>query len=246
MEENKNTQEGISDFYEYVNEDWEKEITLKDGEYVVSKLSMAKEIVEENLYNLISNFDKPELYDANSIEYKLSLLYNQLRDENTRNEQGITTISKYIDKINGVSTIEQLTELYSDIEISLLNPLIICTVDESTGKGTYETRVEAQDLYGLRCALSSEQINILNGKTKELLISCGYDEDKAVSMVENSTYINEIILSMYRQASYDYNMRGNGSLDSNTPNIPLRNILENLGYLDNRQTVYVDDNYLSM
>lgn len=49
----KNTQEGISDFYEYVNEDWEKEITLKDGEYVVSKLSMAKEIVEENLYNLI-------------------------------------------------------------------------------------------------------------------------------------------------------------------------------------------------
>lgn len=41
-------------------------------------------------------------------------------------------------------------------------------------------------------------------------------------------------------------MRGNGSLDSNTPNIPLRNILENLGYLDNRQTVYVDDNYLSM
>lgn len=53
MEENKNTQEGISDFYEYVNEDWEKEITLKDGEYVVSKLSMAKEIVEENLYNLI-------------------------------------------------------------------------------------------------------------------------------------------------------------------------------------------------
>lgn len=201
MEENKNTQEGISDFYEYVNEDWEKEITLKDGEYVVSKLSMAKEIVEENLYNLISNFDKPELYDANSIEYKLSLLYNQLRDENTRNEQGITTISKYIDKINGVSTIEQLTELYSDIEISLLNPLIICTVDESTGKGTYETRVEAQDLYGLRCALSSEQINILNGKTKEWLISCGYDEDKAVSMVENSTYINEIILSMYRQAS---------------------------------------------
>lgn len=41
-------------------------------------------------------------------------------------------------------------------------------------------------------------------------------------------------------------MRGNGSLDSNTPNIPLRNILENLGYLDKRQTVYVDDNYLSM
>ena len=121
-----NTVRPQDDFYESVNGEWLKTAynninpLLRENSYISDLYEKSDKDVQNMFKDLLKNANR---YDENSDEKKMINLYNNILDVKSRNEQGIEPIKKYLDKIDNVKTIDDLTKILSDGEMDIFNNL---------------------------------------------------------------------------------------------------------------------------
>lgn len=113
------------DFYEAINKDWLIHAKIKPGHSSESTLSEISEQVTKDIQAIFKAcLEKQEGHPARSIEKKMVSLYNNVLNKEERNKQGIEPVRKYLDRIQAINTIKDLTDSLGEEEMSAFNRLI--------------------------------------------------------------------------------------------------------------------------
>ncbi len=103
----------IDDYYEYVNKDMLKNITLEENETIWSTVNEYQEEVDAQIDEIAKKLIEDK--ENKNINY----LYNSFLNTNERNKLGIKLIKKYLDNINNSNNINELLNAVYNIEDEL-------------------------------------------------------------------------------------------------------------------------------
>ena len=192
------------DFYEYVNGQWLKTAyhninpLLRENSYISDLYEKSDKDVQNMFKDLLKNANR---YDENSDEKKMINLYNNILDVKSRNEQGIEPIKKYLDKIDNVKTIDDLTNILSDGEMDIFNNLFqFNVVQDYDNNQTHELYI-VPTLLGVGNSDSYTIDNEENRQDKkeyinyltQLLILSGYDKYDTSNKVDDLIKFEEMV-----------------------------------------------------
>ncbi len=102
------------DFYATVNKGTLERLEILPGNAVAGTITNMQINTFSNLYRLILNLTNKE-HPEGTKEQKIADFYNCITDVKTRNEQGITPIKTYLDEIDKVKNISELTLVHDMI-----------------------------------------------------------------------------------------------------------------------------------
>ncbi len=112
------------DFYNTVNKKELDNSKIEAGQASDGNFVKAADTVSDRLDNIIKDIVKKGGYKHGSAEQKISDFYKGVLDTKTRNTLGVSVVQKYIDGINGATSLAELEEvneqIYKDTGISLL------------------------------------------------------------------------------------------------------------------------------
>lgn len=192
------------DFYEYVNGEWLKTAyhninpLFSENSYITDLYEKSDKDVRDMFNNLLDNSSQ---YDENSDEKKMINLYNNILDVRTRNKQSIEPIKKYLDKIEDVETIDDLTKVFSNVEMDIFNNLFQFNVVQDYDNNQAHELYIVPTLLGLGNADSYTIDNEENREKKkeyenylkQLLILSGYDKYDASNKVDDLLKFEEMV-----------------------------------------------------
>lgn len=211
----KNTQQEINseskfatrpqdDFYEAVNGEWLKTAyrninpLLEENSYISDLYEKSDKDVHDIFKQLLNNSNQ---YDENSNEKKIINLYSNILNVKVRNEQGIEPIKKYLDKVESVQTLDDLTQLLSNGEMDIFNNLFqFNVIDAPNDNKTHELYIVPTilgagnaDVYTIvnekNTEKKKEYINYLNN----LLMLSGYSKSDAIDKTDDLIKFEEMI-----------------------------------------------------
>lgn len=246
------------DFYEVVNKEWKKSAVNNINEFYGEKSTYSdikdnnSKIIREEFSKFLSNKNK---YGENSDERKMADVYSNYINIDARNSQGIEPIKKYLDKIDSVTTMEDLNNLLGDNEIDLLSTIIRFNIQKNYNNTAYEVYIEPTSL----SLIDSSRYNIANSSNEyypkvrkfymSLLQKAGYNEYQSSEMIDNmfrfEQYLSDSILSF----NVDESQRDKSKcdilvkveeLDALAPNIKLSQIMKSLK-IDNANYIKVSE-----
>lgn len=246
------------DFYEAVNGEWKKSAVNHINEFYGEKSAYSdirdnnEEIIKNEFANFISNKNK---YGENSDERKMADIYLNYINIEERNSQGIEPIKKYIEKIDSVTTMEDLNNLLGNPEIDLLNNLIRFTIQENYNSTAYEVYIEPTSL----SLMDSSRYNNANSNDEyyskvrkfymSLLQKAGYSESESSEMIYNMFTFEQYLSKDILSSNIDENQRDKSKcdvlfkvneLDTLAPNIKLSKIMKSLK-IDNANYIKVSE-----
>lgn len=217
------------DFYEAINSEWLKTAydninpLLRENSYISDLYEKSDKDVHDMFQELLNNANE---YNENTDEKKIINLYNNILNVKARNEQGIEPIKKYLDKIESVQTIDDLTKLLSNREMDIFNNLIQFNVIKSyENKQTHELCI-VPTILGLGNADTYTIDNYQNTEKKKeyiyylnkLLTLSGYSKldanDKIYDLINFEEKIATSMLGL-KQATTE------GGIDMNQYNVPV-------------------------
>ena len=246
------------DFYEAVNGEWKKSAVNHINEFYGEKSAYSdirdnnEEIIKNEFANFIYNKNK---YGENSDERKMADIYLNYINIEERNSQGIEPIKKYIEKIDSVTTMEDLNNLLGNPEIDLLNNLIRFTIQENYNSTAYEVYIEPTSL----SLMDSSRYNNANSNDEyyskvrkfymSLLQKAGYSESESSEMIYNMFTFEQYLSKDILSSNIDENQRDKSKcdvlfkvneLDTLAPNIKLSKIMKSLK-IDNANYIKVSE-----
>lgn len=95
------------DFYATVNKEWLDNATLPQGYIGTGTLAEMSILVDGQIAQLIADIATEE-QTSGTPEAKIAALYHSILDTETRDQQGVAPIRKYLDAIDAAETLEQL------------------------------------------------------------------------------------------------------------------------------------------
>lgn len=95
-----------TDFYNYVNGNWQRTTTIPDDESVWGGFSVLRKSTRKDVLDLINTSRELNTYAEGTDQKKALLIYESELDTLARNEAGIKPLQPYLDKINGIKTME--------------------------------------------------------------------------------------------------------------------------------------------
>ena len=177
------------DYYTYVNETTIKNYKLEEDEFSISKFTKVQDKVNDQVEEILQN------QISSNINPNISILYNQLLDINTRNNNGLSTLNYYLNLIDSSQNINEFinnaTIIENDLFIPVFTIMSVMSDFKDTSKNiiylspvTFDFNVSADyyidDDYLAQKALV-KQYGI------KLLKEYGYDKDKARDVSKNVT-----------------------------------------------------------
>ena len=96
------------DFYNYVNGNWNRVTTIPDDESVWGGFSVLRKSTRKDVLDIINTSRELNTYAEGTDQKKALLIYETELDTVARNEAGIKPLQPYLDKINGIKSIEDL------------------------------------------------------------------------------------------------------------------------------------------
>ncbi len=96
------------DFYNYVNGNWHKSTTIPDDESVWGGFSVLRKSTRKDVLDLINSSREKNTYAEGTDQKKAILIYESELDTVARNKAGLKPIQTFLDKINGIKTLEDL------------------------------------------------------------------------------------------------------------------------------------------
>lgn len=254
------------DFYQSINGKWLK-TTQANVNSLLKEDSSFSELQEKNddkikeiITDLAANKSQ---YNSDSDERKIVNLYNNTLNLEERNKQGIQPIKQYLDKIESVNSVSQLSDILSDKDMDIFNTLIRFSVQPTQDEKSYELDIKPTYL-GL--GISDQYINPTEtGKTDRqeyvkylynILTLSGYSKEDATNKIESlitfETSIAESILG-YEEVSKANNLDMSkynipvtvNELNSKAPNLNLPSIMKKLGVDKANNIVLQQDKWLT-
>lgn len=95
-----------TDFYNYVNGNWQRTTTIPDDESVWGGFSVLQKSTRKDVLDLINTSRELNTYAEGTDQKKALLIYESELDSLARNEAGIKPLQPYLDKINEIKTME--------------------------------------------------------------------------------------------------------------------------------------------
>lgn len=118
------------DFYLSVNKDWilqtiDEENVDPDEIFDKRALTSGTDVVDKNIDEMFNNLLNNVFIDTNNVnmdpeelqyvQEELKILLDALYDEENRNANGLSTLKSYLDKIDDIETMEELTRYLTDV-----------------------------------------------------------------------------------------------------------------------------------
>ena len=201
--------------------------------------------MQENVCEYLEDLLVQDSLESGSVEHKLATIYAQLKDDNSKSEVNLAEVNKLIDKVEEVTSYEELFALYKDPDMSLFNKLIDVVINANGGTGDYLVNVGVTDLYNVGIALNENQQMVLVESVARELVLMGYSQEEAAKISKNAMEINAMISGYYMTATGEYGFKNRQSIAAITTNIPLYDILESQGYFGTRDVIFVEQDYLA-
>ena len=105
------------DYYTYVNETTIKNYKLEEEEFSISKFTKVQDKVNDQVEEILQN------QISSNINPNISILYNQLIDINTRNNNDLSTLNYYLNLIDSSQNINEFINNATIIENDLFIPV---------------------------------------------------------------------------------------------------------------------------
>ena len=105
------------DYYTYVNETTIKNYKLEEDEFSISKFTKVQDKVNDQVEEVLKN------QISSNVNPNISILYNQLLDINTRNNNGLSTLNYYLNLIDSSQNINEFINNATIIENDLFIPV---------------------------------------------------------------------------------------------------------------------------
>ncbi len=227
------------DFAAYINRDWAENVEIPDGaSNASSRTELSRENDEKKMALLNEEVkDDPELIAMQNFN-------TLLMDWDTRNNQGMQELKPYIEDIQSISSISDLTAYYSDPERNLLGSAMI---QFSIAPNQYDALhnliyLESPMLFAGGESFFEED-NEYRQNIEDLvtyaLEKTGYSEEDAKKTFDAAVAFEEgfmpSLMSFYEEQaekgdSVLYNVYSAEDLDHLCSNIPVREIFKGLGY----------------
>lgn len=183
------------DYYTYVNEKTIENYKLEEDEFSISKFTKVQDKVNDQVEEILQN------QISSNINPNISILYNQLIDINTRNNNGLSTLNYYLNLIDSSNNINEFINNATIVENDLFIPVFTVMSVMSDFKDTSKNIIylspvtfdfgASTDYYIDEDYLSQKALVKQYGI--KLLKEYGYDKNKAREVSKNITnYYTEI------------------------------------------------------
>ena len=100
--------------FNHVNGIWSKNTKIPDDRVRWGSFDELIEKTNQNLLDIMKKSSNDKYIDSKSDEGKAVLLYNLYTDTLERNKQGVKPILRYIERVNGIKSIDQIEDLLID------------------------------------------------------------------------------------------------------------------------------------
>lgn len=186
----------ISDLYQYANEEWMSTVTLdEDTQYVVKSLEEFDESMEM-IYHWINA-------DPNSFEeqgMRNTVLYaNQLASFSDYASELQEQMKQDLERIDQVSNLEELYELYQDPYLYRYNRIWYIYLDKMDGED-YQTIVEPYQMF----YVPEDKRSQIEGMVKDLLVEAGLSEKEAKKLAKSYSQLEASIQELYDKYELNY------------------------------------------
>lgn len=95
-----------TDFYNYVNGNWQKNTSIPDDESVWGGFSVLRKSTRKDVLDIVNTSRELNSYAEGTDQKKAILIYETALDTLARNKAGIQPLQPYLDKINGIKSLE--------------------------------------------------------------------------------------------------------------------------------------------
>ncbi|WP_029320638.1 M13 family metallopeptidase [Butyrivibrio sp. AE3004] len=232
------------DFAAYVNRKWAEKVKIAEGESNASSRTEQTERVNEAKIKVITG-EKKDDKNLTSVQN----LYNLLLDWDSRDKNEYKVLKKYTDDILSISSIDELTEFYSDKERNLLmgpNVEDIVTANEMDALSNIFVlltpkmvgpRAEYYD--GADKGNDSDLIKVVRQSSEYVLERAGYDKKQAKELTDSCINFELKLAPAKRSMEKKEQEMGpealatvltSKELEERYKNIPFIDIYKKLGY----------------
>lgn len=263
------------DFYTAVNKDWILEAEVNNDMPTVGALNDNDGVVQEHIDEIIHTcMTSAEFSGINGVgmpeeqfqhtQQLVGQFANRLEDVEGRNAQGIEPSRRYIEAIENIQTLSQMTEYIINEDgtnYDMLNLIPVSMAVPKSVRDSYAVLIGQKAAYTLTDAGSYSDIStqdtilkeLLVENVKPILVQLGYSEQEAAQIFRNCFYIEgllvdkmsfyegEMTIEEYKNLDHFYTYE---ELQKLQGNYPLTEILASWGLHESELINVENENYV--
>lgn len=191
------------DFYNYVNAEWINNQTLDGIAPSISNFQNVGNSSFSQIYYVLTEAISKDVDKGDDDFAKLTKFYKTSIDFNSRNNDSVNPIIKYIDKIKSISTIEEAQLVASELDMNMIGNFMMFGINPDLKDSTTNRLYLAGPVLSLgdKSYYSDESergiqvIDAYKDMLKKLLILTGESESDAVNIAESAFYVEKELAS---------------------------------------------------
>ncbi|MDD4803293.1 MAG: M13 family metallopeptidase N-terminal domain-containing protein, partial [Syntrophomonas sp.] len=240
------------DFYATVNKEWLDSSTIPAGEAGNGTLAIMGQERDQRISDILDTLSQGK-WAPGSKEQKLADFYQSVLDMDSRNEQGIEPVNKYLQAYNDAESLEQLIQTNIDVNRAtgywqLLNYSVYADPKDSSKNIMYHqalTPTWEKDMY-----TSSDKQNACIKFIARLLTMSGENETTAqaeaekIFKLEKELSANCLDPEEYHDSDKTYNVYTLDQLDSLYSNFNIKKTITGTGYSLSDKVLVMDKGLL--
>lgn len=231
------TKESFSDFYEYVNGDFIKEV--EENQW------MSEEGVYDNYQTKVMNtVDQWLEADYHEFEddprmYALMLFNYQLKHLQEYKESSKSALMQDVQRIYEIKNLEQLYTVYGEEPFCIANGLWNYKVELLDG--FYYTYISPKSVFAM---VSPDHVGEIEEKMISMLLEVGFEKSQAEKIAKNATQMDKKINEyLQNHSSEDYYYWNQEWLAENGINLPIGDTLDSLHMLSSHKKFLLYESY---
>lgn len=267
------------DFYSFVNKDWILEQDKPEEGQAIDSFQRSYELVKDRKISIISGEKDPEANELSDIEIDdeelahneeiVKLFANKASDWKSRDKEGAKPLQPYIDKIQKISNLDEMSAYLTDLSGDNLaaNSFIGVGVEKNGLISTKEYTLFMEPLQSFSLGHQSTYQDILSlsttpfkdmrdmaGIVLPILKELGYSKEEGKKLIDQTYKIESMLLDhMYKESetgsdayldklkSTTYSV---DELDQLAGDYPLKEFFTSCGYQDAEKVHFAEAGYL--
>ena len=252
------------DFYAAVNKEWLAEAKIRPGTSAYNNEYLVNDVCTEQINTLFQELLKNESkYAADSTEKKMINLYNNYLNTEARNKQGIEPIKKYLDQIDAITKLEDITKIISTQPMGptygIMGVGVSADLKDSSKYSLYmpptTLLIGNADYYNKPDDNAKKMQEMATKYLKNILGLVGHTEEEATKMIEDAYKFEKLLtpsmigleeqtkMSNYHEAMYNpYTV---DELEKMAPNLHIKQLLKGMGVEEVKEVIVQEPKWLN-